>query len=285
MTKSAHSHRPRKRFGQHFLTDVGIADKIVAAADVGAEDAVLEIGPGRGVLTGRLIGLARSLIAVEIDRDLVPRLREQYGDVQDFRLVEDDILDVDLHTLLPPWTDRLRVVANIPYNITNPIVARLIEHRAIIRDAVLMVQKEVADRLVSPPGSKAYGLTTINLALHADTERLFTVRPGSFTPPPAVQSAVIRINFLDAPRHFLPDERLFRDLTGVAFRQRRKMVRNTLLPALTARGIDAETAVGMMTACGIEPTVRPETVSPAQFADLAARVFAFSHAASSEGTS
>ena len=285
MTQPAHAHRPRRRFGQHFLTDGLIADRIVAAADVGPEDAVLEIGPGRGILTGRLIERARAVIAVEIDRDLAPRLRERFGAGHGFRLVEDDILAVDLPALLPPWADRFRLVANIPYNITNPIVARLIKHRAIIRDAVLMVQKEVADRLVSPPGSKTYGLTTINLDLHADTERLFTVHPGSFTPPPAVQSAVIRIEFLEAPRYPLPDEGLFRELTGFAFRQRRKMVRNTLVPALAARGISADDAAALLADCGIDPTMRPETISPAGFADLVARVSALLDAASPEGRS
>lgn len=253
-------HRPRKRFGQHFLADGRIADRIVAAAGIGPEDAVLEIGPGRGVLTERLLACAGTVTAVELDRDLIPILRERFGEGPRFRLVEGDILAADIPGLLPPEARFFRVVANLPYYITNPIIEMLLNARAVLADAVLMVQKEVANRLASPPGSKSFGLTTLNLALHADIEQLFIVRPGSFNPPPAVTSAVVRIRFRDRERYPGLDERLFRDLTGEAFRQRRKMVRNTLMPALETRGIADPAAI--LAESGIDPAARPETVGP-----------------------
>jgi len=253
-------HRPRKRFGQHFLADEHIADRIVEAAGLTADDTVLEIGPGKGVLTGRLLEKARLVYAVEIDRDLARSLRERFAENAGFRLVEADILRLDLSELFGDDTGPVRVVSNIPYNISKPIIELLVRSRDIVTDAVLMVQLEVAKRLLAKPGSKDYGLSTLNLALFAEGEKLMNVRPGSFRPPPAVMSGVISLSFSKTCRYSLADVGVFYRLTGAAFRQRRKMVRNTLIPYIMSLGIDRGDADDLITSARIDPRSRPEDI-------------------------
>jgi len=265
----ADRHTPRKRFGQHFLVNTPIADRIVGAAELNAGETVLEIGSGTGVLTERLVGRAARVFAVEIDRDLIARLQERFGGDPSFTLIEGDVLAVDLSPVFAENTGRIVVVANIPYNISSPIIDRLIGYSSLISRAVLMVQREVAERLAAGPGSKSYGLTSLNCARVGTVEKVMDVRPGSFRPPPTVMSRVIRIRFDERPRHPVIDERLFRELTGAAFRQRRKMVRNTLVPWLTGKGFSREDAARILTESGIAPDVRPETLTVDSFARLA----------------
>ena len=268
MTPSESRHHKKKRFGQHFLVDAGIADKIAELGGLHPEDRVLEIGPGRGILTERLIARTPHVTAVEIDRDLFAGLRERFGGISGFRLAEGDILAADLEDLFRDSPGKIKVVSNIPYNISGPIVELLIRHRRIISRAVLMVQKEVAHRLTASPGSKEYGLPTLNLGLCAHTERMMEVKPGSFDPPPEVMSSVVRIDFEDECRYPLRDEVIFRELTGAAFRQRRKMVRNTIIPYIVSRGLPEEEAAALLDEAGIRPDLRPENLSVAEFALL-----------------
>lgn len=260
--------RKKKRFGQHFLANAQIADSIAESGGLTPEDRVLEIGPGRGILTERLLARTPWVTAVEIDRDLIAGLLARFGGGSGFRLVESDILSVDMEDLFRDSPGKIKVVSNIPYNISGPIVELLIRNRKRISRAVLMVQKEVALRLTASPGTKEYGLPTINLGLYARTSRVMDVKPGSFDPPPEVMSTVVCIDFDEECRYPLRDEGIFRELTGAAFRQRRKMIRNTIIPYIVSRGIPEEKAVELLAEAGVRPDLRPENLSAEEFARL-----------------
>jgi len=268
MTAADVRYRPKKRFGQHFLVDGRIADRIVEAADLGPGDTVLEIGPGKGILTGRLLERAGTVYAVEIDRELVARLRKRFPPESGLILVESDILSFDLSRVPGGPAGRLKVVSNIPYNISGLIIDYLIGWRERVSRAVLMLQREVARRLLAVPGTKDYGLVSLNLALCAEGRKVMDVRPGSFSPPPEVHSSVVSLVFGAGYRYPLDDEGVFRVLTGVAFRQRRKMVRNTLVPYLVSRGLTAPQALELLRDAGIEPESRPETIGVEKFVEL-----------------
>ncbi|MCD6308962.1 MAG: ribosomal RNA small subunit methyltransferase A [Candidatus Latescibacteria bacterium] len=268
MYERGRTHRPRKRFGQHFLTDGRIADRIVGSAGIGPDDVVLEIGPGKGILTGRLIERAREVVAVEIDRDLAGALEVRFGGKGSFRLIAGDILTVDIGGIAGKYERRIVVVSNIPYNISAPIVELLAANHRYLSRAVIMLQREVAQRLLAEPGSRDYGLTTLNLALYAVGRNVMDVMPGSFHPAPGVVSRVIALELAETCRYPLDDEAVFRRLTGAAFRQRRKMVRNTLLPFMAASGVSAGRASLLLESAGIDPTVRPERITVDSFVRL-----------------
>ena len=261
------NHIPRKRFGQHFLSDSRIADRIVDAVGSGCDDHVLEIGPGLGVLTRRLLERDAHLTAIEIDRDVVRRLTETLHSDR-FRLVEGDILAVDLAQLFEDVGSRITVVSNLPYNISTPVIEMLAARHTLVERAVLMLQKEVADRLLAKPGSRIFGLTTLNLSLYGTCRNLFLVRPGSFSPPPKVMSRVIEISFSETCRYDLEDKKVFRELTGTCFRQRRKMIRNTFGLYLRSRGIDSGLTTSLLEEAEIAPDARPETVDTSSFVGL-----------------
>ncbi|MFC1511748.1 16S rRNA (adenine(1518)-N(6)/adenine(1519)-N(6))-dimethyltransferase RsmA [Candidatus Latescibacterota bacterium] len=262
------SHRANKRFGQHFLVNPSIARKIAEASALTPADRVLEIGPGLGILTGELLIRAEQVTAVEIDRTLIPELTAKFSSNPRFRLIEGDILAVDIGALFKDTGKRITVAANIPYNITTPIIALLCANRSLIDRAVLMVQREVADRLLAQPGTKTFGLTTLNLSLSAECRRVMNVSPGSFRPPPEVMSTVVALTFSPEPRFPLADETLFRRLTGAAFRQRRKMLKNSLIPFLASLGVHTEDAHRILQSAGIAPDTRPETVDTGRFVAL-----------------
>ena len=257
--------KARKRFGQHFLVNGRIADRIVVSADLTPGDTVLEIGPGKGILTERLLECTPHVTAVEIDRDLVDELAGKFGGRSGFRLIAGDILAMDLPELFRDAPGRIRVVSNIPYNISSPIVELLIRNRALVSQAVLMVQREVARRLSARPGSRDFGLLTLNLGLVARTRTLFNVKPGSFSPPPEVMSSAVFIEFDPEYRFPLRNEALFRAITGAAFRQRRKMIRNTLVPFLVSLGMTEPEAVRILLDAGVGPELRPERISVEEF--------------------
>ncbi len=261
-------YRPDKKFGQHFLIDGHIADRIVDSAGIKSDDTVLEIGPGKGVLTERLLERTCNVTAVEIDRNLSMLLKEKFDERNGFKLVEADILHVDLNELFKDVSGRIKVVSNIPYNISTPIIELLCRNRKLVSDAVLMVQKEVARRLLSGPGSKDYGLTTLNLALCAKGRRVMDVKPEAFNPRPEVMSSVISLVFSEKLLYSLESEDIFRTITGVAFRQRRKMVRNTLVPYMILQGISKSDALGLLTSGGINPMSRPETLGVEDFVNV-----------------
>jgi len=251
----------RKRFGQHFLHDRSVLDRIVEALAPQPEHAVLEIGPGRGALTERLVSRSRTLDAVEIDRDLAALLRERFRSATGFELHECDALEFDLAALAQRRARRLRVIGNLPYNISTPLLFHIAAAHEHVDDLHVMLQKEVIDRIAAEPGSSEYGRLTVMLAPWFEARHLFDVGPGAFTPAPRVWSAVARLTVRREPAFAVP--RAYARTVSAAFSQRRKTLRNALRSLLDIEGIKA---------AGVDPGVRPETLSPAQFAALAAQV-------------
>ena len=251
----------RKSLGQHFLSDRRILGRIADALHLTGSETVLEIGPGRGSLTDILAERAGRLIAIEYDRALAEMLRQRYARRSNVLIAEADVLSVSLGELAAgPYV----LVGNVPYYITTPILFHaLVPPRA--ERSVYLVQREVAQRLVASPGSKEYGALTVNVAAVARAELLFGVPAGAFSPPPKVESAVVRITPTAQALVQSDEERPFRLLVQGAFGMRRKQMRRVVrsLYAVDAAGADA-----MLTAASIEPEVRPETLTPAQFAAL-----------------
>jgi len=252
-------HPPRrKRFGQHFLHDPAVIEHIVRAVDPRAGDHLVEIGPGRGALTGSLLGSGCTLDAIEIDRDLAARLRERFGASPCWVLHEGDALEFDFGALARERAGRLRIVGNLPYNISTPLLFRLLAQAAAIVDLTVMLQREVVARLAAAPGDDDYGRLTVMLAPLAEVQRLFDVGPGAFQPPPRVWSALVRLTMRPAP--LFPFSPHYAAVVAAAFAQRRKTLRNGLSQMLTREQISA---------CGIDPGARPETLTPQQFNILA----------------
>jgi 16S rRNA (adenine1518-N6/adenine1519-N6)-dimethyltransferase len=246
--------RARKRLGQHFLADTRVLDRIVTALGLTGQETVIEIGPGRGALTDRLVGASARLVAIEVDRDLVPYLRARYADRPQVRIVEADVLRVDLAALADgPYV----LAGNVPYYITTPILFQALRAPRPLR-AVYLVQREVAERVAAAPGSKAYGALSVNVQTVARAELICQVPPKAFRPPPAVDSAVLRV----VPREdalLRPDEEdAFRSFVQALFAQRRKQLGGSLRP-LVAEGVVAAEALA---AVGIAATERVERVAP-----------------------
>ena len=221
----------RKRFGQHFLVDDSVIDRIVEAIDPRPGQAIVEIGPGRGALTGPLLARCETLTVIELDRDLAARLRRTRG----LDVVEADVLGVDFAGLPAAASGRkLRVVGNLPYNISTPILFHLLDASDAIIDQHFMLQKEVVARMAAAPGTKDYGRLTVMLQWRYEIESLLDVPPESFEPPPRVESAVVRMTPL--PRRDDVDAKLLREIVTVGFSQRRKLLRHTVGRWLEARG-------------------------------------------------
>lgn len=254
-------HRPRKRFGQHFLHDRSIIERIVHAIDPRPDDRLVEIGPGLGALTQSLLSRAGRLTAIEIDRDVIPKLQDACGLHAGLTVVQADALAVEFRSLWSelPGEGKLRLAGNLPYNISTPLLFHVLEAADVIRDMHFMLQKEVVRRMVAAPDTEDYGRLTVTLAARAAVSELFTVKPGAFWPPPQVDSAVVRIVPRPAPFP-IGDLARFDRVVTLAFGQRRKTLANAL------RG-----AVGpeQFATAGIDPRARGETLSAEQFARLA----------------
>ncbi|MCE3003975.1 MAG: 16S rRNA (adenine(1518)-N(6)/adenine(1519)-N(6))-dimethyltransferase RsmA [Xanthomonadaceae bacterium] len=257
MTDAA-PHTPRKRFGQHFLHERHVIERILLALDPRPGERIVEIGPGEGALTLPLLARHRALTAIEIDRDLIPRLRAMALGVGDLTIVEADALTVDLSALAAGGT--LRLVGNLPYNISTPLLFHVLEHAAVVRDMHFMLQKEVVDRMAAGPGSKVYGRLSVMLQARCRVEPLFKVPPGAFRPPPKVDSAVVRLLPLPASEVGVGDPRAFDAVVRAGFSQRRKTLRNALQPLLDADAIAAT---------GIDPGARAEDIDVAGWIALA----------------
>jgi 16S rRNA (adenine1518-N6/adenine1519-N6)-dimethyltransferase len=248
----------RKRFGQHFLHDATVIERIVAALDPKPGDALIEIGPGRGALTRALVGRVTHLRAIEIDRDLVQWLREHFN-AASLEVIEADVLTVDLAALRGAGP-RLRLAGNLPYNISTPLLFHFLAQRVEIEDMHFMLQREVVERMAASPGSSAYGRLTVMLAPWVVVEPLFGVPATAFRPAPRVESAVVRLLPRREPLFDIGDPQRFDQVVRAAFSQRRKTLRNALRAL-----VDADT----MRQHDIDPTLRPERLAPAQFATLA----------------
>ena len=247
--------KAKKKFGQHFLTDRHYIERIVNAIAPRPDDVMIEIGPGPGALTAPLIEKLNHLHAVEIDRDLAAALRSRFPAAQ-FTMHEADVLDFDFAPLGPQF----RCVGNLPYNISTPFLFHLADYEDALIDATFMLQKEVVDRMVAAPDTEAYGRLSVMLQYRFAMKRLFDVPPGAFTPPPKVNSAIVRMVPLPASRQRAKDDAHFTAIVTAGFGQRRKTLSNTLKPFMSAAEIEA---------LGIDPKRRAETLSLAEFLRLA----------------
>jgi 16S rRNA (adenine1518-N6/adenine1519-N6)-dimethyltransferase len=247
----------RKRFGQHFLHDPAVLQRIAQAVDPRPGDHIVEIGPGQGALTALLLARTERIDAVEIDRDLAALLRQRWPDT--LTLHEADALKFDFASLARARGGPLRMVGNLPYNISTPLLFHLLETVDHVVDLHVMLQKEVVDRMAAAPGSDAYGRLTVMLAPRLEVQWLFDVGPGAFQPPPRVWSAVARLIVRPQPLFTVPEA--YGRVVAAAFSQRRKTVRNSLRDIVGPEAWEA---------AGVDPGARPEVLAPAQFAALAA---------------
>lgn len=252
--------RPRKRLGQHFLTDRRILTRIADALALTGHETVIEVGPGRGSLTDLLAERAGRLVAIEIDRDLVPHLRARYAGNPRVEIVQADVLRVDLAALAGggEWS----LAGNVPYYITTPILFHALRAPRP-RAAVYLVQREVAERIAAAPGSKIYGALSVNVQAVAHAEILFHVPAGAFNPPPAVESSVLRLTPRADPVVRAEEEDVFRTFVQEAFSLRRKQLRRVVR---TIRSIDGASAEQALAAAGVDPDARPEVLDAASFA-------------------
>ncbi len=263
------ARRPLKSLGQNFLVDGNVIDKIIRTADIRPGQAVLEIGPGRGALTGHLAERAGKLVLIEFDHALAAFHQRQHRDNPHVTVIDGDVLKVDLAELLPEVPQKWNVVANLPYNISTEVLFRLYGVHDRLARMTLMLQKEVGDRLAAPPDCSAYGVTTVLLGLWFDISRAFVVHPGCFHPSPKVDSAVLTFIPRSEARADVGDEGIFRSVVKSAFSMRRKTLINCLKSAEFAKQVDCGE---LLEACAIDGRRRGETLSLEEFAVLSRRV-------------
>lgn len=259
--------RAKKSLGQNFLVDGNVIDAIIRAARVGPGENVLEVGPGQGALTTRLCEQAARVVAVEWDRELVPLLHEKVGVGGSCAVVHGDILRVDLASLLTSaGAERWKVVANLPYNISSQVLFKFIDNRTLFTELILMLQKEVGQRLLASPSCKDYGILTVLCRQVFDIEKVCLVKPTSFRPVPKVDSVVLRFRVLPQNRYPVDDEKIFRAVVKASFSQRRKTLWNCLksLDLLS----DAQVRACVFEQSGIDQGRRGETLSLEEFVSL-----------------
>jgi 16S rRNA (adenine1518-N6/adenine1519-N6)-dimethyltransferase len=259
--------RPRKRLSQSFLIDPNITSKIAGLLEPGPADTVVEIGPGLGVLTGIIAPQVKKIIAIEIDPGLVEILNAEISR-DNVSIVHEDFLKFDFPRVVDdcePDNARVKVIGNVPYNISSAIVFRLLEFRHLISTAVLMLQKEVAERIAAGPGSRDYGIVSVIVSMYARIRREFVVPPGCFYPRPNVDSAVIKMTFRDRPLVQLENPELFRELVRASFAQRRKTLLNNLK---NSRFHDSGQIENILDACAIDGRRRAESLSAEEFGSL-----------------
>lgn len=256
---TATRHRPRKRFGQHFLRDAHAVEQILTAIRPTPGDHFVEIGPGDGALTAALLPHVGVLDAVEIDRDLAALLSERLGHDRRLHLHTANVLKLDLAPLVANPQQRLRIVGNLPYNITTPILFKLLAEPATVEDIHVLLQREVVERAVARPGGSAYGRLSVMLQIACEAENLFEVPADAFDPPPKVTSALLRLRMRTHSAVHIAEREVFAMVVREAFSQRRKTIRNALRHHFQATQIEA---------IGIDPKARPETLHLADFATL-----------------
>ena len=270
--RSMRNHKPR--IGQHFLADDSAAARIVNALGDISQSTVLEIGPGRGALTSLLASRSRRLISIELDRVLAAQLRMKFSNAPNVEIIEGDILAIDFHTLFGPKPGASRpglvhkpepahVVGNIPYYITSDILLRIFEFRQYFSTIVIMVQREVADRITARPGGSNYGLLSATAQLYANVEKLFTLQPGAFSPPPKVQSTVIRLTIAPRLANLGVAEDGFVEFLKLSFGQKRKTLWNNLKSRY-----ERDVLRAALQKTGVKPTVRAEALSLEKTASL-----------------
>ena len=255
--------RSRKRFGQHFLHDRNIIDRILAAIDPGQDDNLLEIGPGRGALTLPLLNYCKHLTVVELDRDLIPVLQQRAVQGGNLNVINADILKFELDSL--PHSSNFRIVGNLPYNISTPLMFHLMDSIGNIQDMHFMVQKEVAQRIVAGVSTRSYGRLSVMIQYFCNCQYLFDVAPACFTPPPKVDSAIIRLTPHEAPVARVKDFTIFSEIVRTAFNQRRKTISNALKSMLPPESLDD---------CKVDRQLRAENLTLQDYACLTNSVLA-----------
>ncbi len=257
---------PQKRLGQHFLIDRNILNKVIRTAEVEKGDVILEVGPGLGEMTLALAQQAKKVIAVEIDSKLAVILKQKVRDFSNVEVVKSDILKMDFNRFLRKERHPIKVVANLPYQITTPLLFRFIESKEAFSTLTLMLQKEVGERMVASPGRKEYGPLSIFIQMFSDVSIRFFIKPSAFFPPPKVESAVVRMSFKEKPVVKLEDEEWFKKVVKGCFGYRRK----TLMNALKHSGLPLPQSIeSRMEKIGIDPRRRPETLTIQEFVHLA----------------
>ncbi|MDH5472403.1 MAG: 16S rRNA (adenine(1518)-N(6)/adenine(1519)-N(6))-dimethyltransferase RsmA [Gammaproteobacteria bacterium] len=251
-------HIARKRFGQNFLIDTSIIDRIIQSINPQVNNRLVEIGPGLGALTCPLLSVAGTLDVIELDRDIIPLLKKNCADKGDLTIHNQDVLKFDFHSL-HRTNEKLRIIGNLPYNISTPIIFHLVKFSSIISDMHFMLQKEVVDRLAASPGNSDYGRLSVMTQYHFNVTPLFLVPPESFEPRPKVNSAIVRLRPHEKPPITVPDEQAFSDLVKQAFSQKRKTLRNTLKNRCSIEQLEA---------ANIKPGQRAEELTLKQFSDL-----------------
>lgn len=252
-----------KSLGQNFLIDDQVLRDIVTGAEVNNDDFIIEIGPGVGTLTKELLQAAKKVCAIELDKDLIPILNEELKEFENFELVNKDALKVNFDEIIGEEKS-VKLVANLPYYVTTPIIAKLLTEGYKFKSLTIMIQKEVAERIDAKPSTKEYGALSLLVQYHCDTELVRKVSPSSFIPRPKVDSSVIRLNKLDSPRVKVDDEKLFFKIIRASFNMRRK----TLWNALKSLGLSKDLLENALQECDIDPKRRGETLSIYEFANL-----------------
>lgn len=263
--------KAKRRLGQNFLVGTHYAERIVDSVRPRPGEPILEIGPGEGALTVHLLDRGAQVTAIEVDPDLIPNLRARFGVRDNFRLIEADALRVDFCSLFNTEQTgaRVRVVANLPYYISTPLLQRLIAHRRCLSEMTLMLQREVVERIISPPGGREYGYLSVLVQLYGEAFRLFDVPPGAFRPAPQVTSSILRVRLDSQPRVPVADEGRLLTLAQVLFAQRRKTILNNLRSGWGRLGIAAaELVPEILVAAALDGQRRAETLTLAEMARL-----------------
>lgn len=263
MSKSrmVQGHQARKRFGQNFLSDNHYIQRIVESVAAQADDRLVEIGPGLGAITEHLVDKVAELHVVELDRDLIPRLEQKFAGRDNFTIHHSDALKFDFAQLA--GNEQIRVVGNLPYNISTPLIFHLLNQRQSIKDMYFMLQKEVVERICAQSGTSAYGRLSVMTQYYCQADMLFLVPPGAFQPPPKVESAIVRMQPYKTLPNPVKDEKLLNQIVTAAFGQRRKTLRNSLKNFIDEAGLEQ---------LGIKPTERAEQLSLAQFVHICQKV-------------
>ncbi len=267
------NHRPRKRFSQNFLVDRGAAQRIVSLAEIEEGDRVIEVGPGRGVLTRLLLDAGARVTSIEIDTALSEGLRRYFGEREGFELITKDALKFSFLDYSKKSGERFKLVSNLPYNISGPMLAKLINERAALSVMVLMFQKEVGERITAAPDTKEYGSLSVLAQTFANVTAEFDLPPGAFRPAPKVNSTVLKLRVLDAPRVEVPDYALYKRIVRGAFAHRRKTLPNTL----KGLGFERGEVLAALEAAGIDPGRRGETLDLEEFSKLTLAFHAIPH--------
>ena len=255
--------RPNKNLGQNFLLETHLMDKMTDALDFYPDEDVLEIGSGLGVLSAKMARQALSVVGIEKDKKLFEIAKKEFEEQKNLKFIHGNFLDLNLPNFSKNYHLPMKVLGNIPYNLSSRILFKLLDSHFLFSTAVLTLQKEVAARLVGPVGTKDYGILTILFGIQTECKKIFDIEPGSFLPPPQVTSSVIKITFLKQPPHIIHNLELFKKIVRTAFQQRRKTIRNTLKKLLKNGRLNP------WGPCKIDPNLRPEQITIPQYVTLA----------------